>query len=96
MQIQTEILLNNQWSVRISDPGLEGAISHYFETTSIQLVAHISSERTQYEFTRQVENEIEIHRQFDNVDDLFQFLAEYLDPIALGNIGIKIGQLNLE
>lgn len=32
MTVQTEILFSNNWNVRISDPGEEGAHSHFFET----------------------------------------------------------------
>lgn len=93
MQTQTEQLFNNQWDVRISDPGLEGAISHYFETVSITLNAHIHSTGVRYEFTRYLENQVDIQRTFDEVDPLFEFLADYLGPVALGHIGIKIGKL---
>ncbi|HDR1420155.1 TPA: DUF5377 family protein, partial [Pasteurella multocida] len=31
MTVQTEILFSNNWNVRISDPGEEGAHSHFFE-----------------------------------------------------------------
>lgn len=95
MQTKTEHLFRNQWDVRISDPGLEGAISHYFETVSITLEAHISAGKIRYEFTRLLENNVEEQCLFDDVDELFKFLADYLGPIALGNIGIKIGKLNL-
>ncbi|MGX2948804.1 DUF5377 family protein [Frederiksenia canicola] len=95
MTIKTELLFSNQWDVRVSDPGLEGAMSHYFETVSLKLEAHIDSEKVRYEFTRKVEKEVENHYIFDNVEDLFKFLAEYLGPVALGKIGIQIGKLNL-
>lgn len=95
MQEKTELLFSNQWDVRISDPGLEGTMSQYFETVSLKLEAHISEEKARYEFTRKVEKEVQSHCIFDNVDDLFKFLADYLGPVALGNIGVKIGKLNL-
>lgn len=95
MQEKTELLFSNQWDVRISDPGLEGTMSQYFETVSLKLEAHISEEKVRYEFTRKVEKEVQSHCIFDNVDDLFKFLADYLGPVALGNIGVKIGKLNL-
>lgn len=92
---KTELLFSNQWDVRISDPGLEGAMSHYFETVALKLEAHIDGEKVRFEFTRTVEKEVQSHCIFHNVDELFKFLAEYLGPVALGNIGIKIGKLNL-
>ncbi|WP_301098740.1 DUF5377 family protein [Otariodibacter sp.] len=92
---KTELLFTNQWDVRISDPGLEGSMSNYFETVSLKLEAHIENNQASYEFIRKAEKEVEIHRIFDNVDDLFKFLAEYLGPVALGNIGVKIGKLGL-
>lgn len=95
MQTKTEILFSNQWDVRISDPGLEGAMSHYFETVYLNLVAHIDGSKVAYEFTRQVEKEVQTHCIFHQVDELFKFLADYLGPVALGNIGVKIGKLGL-
>ncbi|KMK50943.1 dithiol-disulfide isomerase [[Actinobacillus] muris] len=95
MQTKTEILFSNQWDVRISDPGLEGAMSHYFETVYLNLVAHIDGEKVSYEFTRKVEKEVQTHCIFHQVDELFKFLADYLGPVALGNIGVKIGKLGL-
>ncbi|MGX2955860.1 DUF5377 family protein [Ursidibacter arcticus] len=95
MSKKTEHLFSNQWDVRISDPGLEGAMSHYFETVYLKLEAHIESEKVSYEFTRTVEKEVQTHCIFHDVDELFRFLAEYLGPVALGNIGIKIGKLGL-
>lgn len=95
MSIQTEILFSNHWDVRISDPGLEGAMSHYFETVYLDLVAHIEAGKTHYEFTRKVEKSVQTHCIFHDVDELFKFLADYLGPVALGNIGVKIGRLGL-
>lgn len=95
MTTKTEILFSNQWDVRISDPGLEGAMSHYFETVYLNLAAHIDNGKVVYEFTRKVEKEVQTHCIFHNVDELFKFLADYLGPVALGNIGVKIGQLGL-
>ncbi|AUI67050.1 MULTISPECIES: DUF5377 family protein [Glaesserella] len=95
MSVKSEVLFSNQWDVRISDPGLEGALSHYFETVYLKLEAHIDSEKVSYEFTRKVENEVQTHCIFHNADELFKFLAEYLGPVALGNIGVKIGKLGL-
>lgn len=49
----------------------------------------------QYEFTRKVEDDIKIQRSFTDVNELFEFLGDYLSPVALGNVGVRIGQLNL-
>ena len=95
MSVKTELLYSNNWNVRISDPGEEGATSHFFETIYITLEAHIQGEKVQYEFTRKVENEVKIHRTFSQLNELFIFLADYLDPVSLGNLGVKIGQLGL-
>ena len=64
MSVKTELLYNNNWNVRISDPGEEGATSHFFETIYITLEAHIHGDNVQYEFTRKVEKEVKIHRTF--------------------------------
>ena len=42
MSVKTEILFNHAWNVRISDPGEEGANSHFFEKVYITLTAHIA------------------------------------------------------
>lgn len=55
MSVKSEVLFSNQWDVRISDPGLEGAMSHYFETVYLNLTAHIDANKVSYEFTRKVE-----------------------------------------
>ena len=93
--MSTQLLFNNTWNVRISDPGEEGAHSHFFETIYITLQAHIEGERVEYEFTRKVENEVKINRTFGDLNELFKFLADYLDPVSLGNLGVRIGQLGL-
>ena len=95
MSVKTELLYSNNWNVRISDPGEEGATSHFFETIYITLTVHIDGNDVQYEFTRKVENEVKIHRTFNDLNELFIFLADYLDPVSLGNLGVKIGQLGL-
>ncbi|MGQ0286863.1 DUF5377 family protein [Pasteurellaceae bacterium 22721_9_1] len=95
MAVTTEVLFNNTWNVRISDPGEEGAKSHFFETIYITLEAHIDNDNVVYEFTRKIENDVKIDRTFSDVNELFKFLAEYLDPVALGNLGVKIGALGL-
>ncbi|HDL1710376.1 TPA: DUF5377 family protein, partial [Mannheimia haemolytica] len=48
-----------------------------------------------YEFTRKVEQEVKTHRSFTDVNELFESLGEYLSPVALGNVGVRIGQLGL-
>lgn len=95
MSVKTEVLFGNHWNVRVSDPGFEGSISHYFETVYITLEAHINGENVQYEFTRKVEDDVKIHRSFTDIDELFEFLGEYLSPVALGNVGVRIGRLGL-
>lgn len=95
MSVKTEVLFSNHWNVRVSDPGFEGSISHYFETVYITLEAHINGENVQYEFTRKVEDDVKIHRSFTDIDELFEFLGEYLSPVALGNVGVRIGRLGL-
>lgn len=95
MSVKTEILFTNHWDVRISDPGLEGAMSHYFETVYLDLVAHVENEAVRYEFTRKVEKEVKEHAVFSDVEEMFKFVANYLGPAALGKIGIQIGKLDL-
>ena len=95
MSAKSELLFSNQWDVRISDPGFEGSMSHYFETVYLKLEAHIEQDKTTYEFTKTVEKEVQTHCIFHDVEELFRFLAEYLGPVALGKIGIRIGQLGL-
>lgn len=95
MSVKTEVLFNNQWNVRVSDPGFEGSLSHYFESVFLTLKAIIEDENVRYEFIRKVEDEVKIKRSFTDVNELFEFLGEYLSPIALGNVGVRIGQLNL-
>ncbi|QLB15611.1 dithiol-disulfide isomerase [Mannheimia granulomatis] len=95
MSVKTEVLFSNQWNVRVSDPGFEGSLSHYFERVVLTLEAVIEGENATYHFTRKVEDEIKIQRSFTDVNELFEFLGEYLNPVALGNVGVRIGQLGL-
>ncbi|MGF7453756.1 DUF5377 family protein [Pasteurella bettyae] len=95
MSVNTILLFSNTLNVRISDPGEEGAHSHFFETIYITLDAHITAGNVVYEFIRKVEYEVKIKRRFTELETLFKFLADYLDPVALGNLGVKIGQLGL-
>ena len=92
---KTEVLFSNHWNVRVSDPGEEGNVNHFFETVFITLEAKINGSQVQYEFTRKVEDDIKIQRSFTDVNELFEFLGDYLSPVALGNVGVRIGQLNL-
>ena len=95
MTVKTEILFNNTWNVRISDPGEEGAKSHFFETIYVTLEAHINGNETNYTFTRKVEDQIKIKKDFTDLDELFIYLSEQISPVALGHLGIKIGNLGL-
>ncbi|EGV07240.1 hypothetical protein HMPREF9952_2379 [Haemophilus pittmaniae HK 85] len=52
-------LFNNTWNVRISDPGEEGAQSHFFETVYLILTAHLE-ETIRYEFVRRVEDQVKL------------------------------------
>ncbi|WGE31547.1 MULTISPECIES: DUF5377 family protein [Actinobacillus] len=92
---KTEVLFSNHWNVRVSDPGEEGNVNHFFETVFITLEAKIGDSQVQYEFTRKVEDDVKIQRSFTDVNELFEFLGDYLSPVALGNVGVRIGQLNL-
>ena len=96
MSIKTEVLFNNTWNVRISDPGEEGAQSHFFETIYLTLTAYFEGENVRYEFVRKVEDQVKIKRSFTELSELFKFLGDYLDPVSLGNLGVKIGNLGVE
>ena len=87
-------LFNNTWNVRISDPGEEGAQSHFFETVYLILTAHLK-ETIRYEFVRRVEDQVKIKRDFTDLQELFKFLGDYLDPVSLGLLGVKIGNLGV-
>ena len=93
MTMKTETLFSHTWNVRISDPGEEGANSHFFETIYITLDAHIEAQHVSYEFTRKVEDQVKINRTFTDLSELFKFLGDYLDPVAIGLLGVKIGCL---
>lgn len=95
MSVKTEVLFSNHWNVRVSDPGEEGNVNHFFETVYITLEAQISETKTIYSFVRKVEDDIKVQREFTDLDELFEFLGQYLSPVALGNVGVKIGQLGL-
>lgn len=95
MSARTETLFNNSWNVRISDPGEEGAHSHFFEKIYLTLQAHIEGDEITYEFTRKVEEQVKIHRTFRELNELFKFLGDYLDPVSLGFLGVRIGNLGV-
>ncbi|AIZ79860.1 DUF5377 family protein [Actinobacillus equuli] len=95
MSVKTEILFSNHWNVRVSDPGEEGNVNHFFETVFITLEVKIDGDNVCYEFTRKVEEDVKIQRSFTDVNELFEFLGDYLSPVALGNVGVRIGQLKL-
>lgn len=95
MSVKTEVLFSNHWNVRVSDPGEEGNVNHFFETVFITLEAVINGDNVRYEFTRKVEENVKLQRSFSDVNELFEFLGDYLSPVALGNVGVRIGQLNL-
>lgn len=96
MSNKTEVLFNNTWNVRISDPGEEGARSHFFETVYLTLTAHFEKDGVHYEFVRKVEDQIKIQRFFTDLNELFKFLGDYLDPVSLGLLGVKIGNLGVK
>ena len=91
---KTETLFSNHWNVRVSDPGEEGNVNH-FETVYLTLEVKVENGQATYEFVRKVEDDIKVQQQFTVLDELFEFLGQYLSPVALGHVGVKIGQLNL-
>lgn len=96
MSKQPQILLNNTWNVRISDPGEEGAKSHFFETIYLTLTAYFEENNIHYEFVRKVEDQIKIQRSFTELNELFKFLGDYFDPVSIGLVGVKIGNLGIK
>ncbi|WP_101774519.1 DUF5377 family protein [Pasteurella oralis] len=96
MTMQTKLLFSNNWNVRISDPGEEGTHSHFFETIYITLAAHIDSNGISYEFTRKIEDQVKTNRTFTDLAELFKFLGDYVDPVSMGFLGIKIGNLGVQ
>ncbi|MFC0323796.1 DUF5377 family protein [Gallibacterium melopsittaci] len=95
-EMQTYPLYQNSWVIRQRDPGEEGARNHLFETVSIQLDAVYANKTFHYQFMRKVEEQIEFTQQFSDLESLFKFLGESLDPVSLGLLGVKIGQLQTE
>ena len=96
MSKQPQILLNNTWNVRISDPGGGGAKSHFFETIYLTLTAYFEENNIRYEFVRKVEDQIKIQRSFTELNELFKFLGDYFDPVSIGLVGVKIGNLGIK
>ncbi|OOF41264.1 MULTISPECIES: DUF5377 family protein [Rodentibacter] len=96
MSNKTETLFNTTWNVRISDPGEEGARSHFFETVYLTLTAHFEENGIRYEFVRRVEEQIKIQCSFTELNELFKFLGDYLDAVSLGILGVKIGNLGVK
>ncbi|MDC2825440.1 DUF5377 family protein [Rodentibacter pneumotropicus] len=96
MSNKTETLFNTTWNVRISDPGEEGARSHFFETVYLTLTAHFEENGIRYEFVRRVEEQIKVQRSFTELNELFKFLGNYLDAVSLGILGVKIGNLGVK
>ena len=96
MSNRTEFLFNTTWNVRISDPGEEGARSHFFETVYLTLTAHFEENGIRYEFVRRVEDQVKVKRSFTELNELFKFLGDYLDAVSLGILGVKIGNLGVK
>ena len=96
MTSKHELLFTNNWTVRISDPGEEGAHSHLFETTYVTLEAQINEHNISYLFTRKTEEKIELQQTFTDLKELFKFVADYMDSVSLGLLGVKIGQLTAQ
>ena len=96
MSKQPQILLNNTWNVRISDPGEEVARSHFFERVYLTLTAYFKENNIRYEFVRKVEDQIKIQRSFTELNELFKFLGDYFDPVSIGLVGVKIGNLGIK
>lgn len=70
MSAKIETLFSNHWNVRVSDPGEEGNINHFFETVYITLDASIENGKATYQFVRKVENDVKVQRQFTDLDEL--------------------------
>ena len=49
-----------------------------------------------YEFVRKVEDQVKSNAHLQNWVELFKFLGDYLDPVSLGNLGVKIGNLGVK
>lgn len=91
--MEKQNLFANNWTVRIGDPGEEGANSHLFETTYVELDAYNDGKQFSYIFTRKTEERIELEQTFTDLAELFKFMEEYMDTISIGLLGVKIGKL---
>lgn len=45
---------------------------------------------------RKVEDQIKIQRSFTELNELFKFLGDYVDPVSIGLLGVKIGNLGIK
>ncbi|QIW14912.1 dithiol-disulfide isomerase [Pasteurellaceae bacterium RH1A] len=86
-------LYENSWQIRVSDPGEEGAHSHLFETTSVTLSAEPKGKDLVYHFLRKTEERVEQEITLEQSNELFKLMADYLDPVGMGNLGVQIGLL---
>ncbi|EGT80170.1 dithiobiotin synthetase [Haemophilus haemolyticus M21639] len=77
-------------------PGEEGAKSHFFETIYLTLTVYFEENRVRYEFIRKLEDQIKIQRSFTELNELFKFLCDYFDPVFIGLLGVKIGNLGVK
>ena len=72
------------------------SVSYTHLTIYLTLTAYFEGENVRYEFVRKVEDQIKIKRSFTELGELFKFLGDYLDPVSLGNLGVKIGHLGVK
>lgn len=91
--MEKHTLFANNWTVRIGDPGEEGANSHLFETTYVELEAQWDGKQLSYVFTRKTEESLELEQRFTELAPLFKFVEDYMDTVSIGITGVKIGQL---
>lgn len=95
MSAQTHELFSKSWKVRVSDPGHEGSLSHYFETASITLTAYTSDSQVHYQYRYKMEDKLIEQHDFYDVESLFTFLGHSFSPVNLGILGIQLGKLGL-
>ena len=95
MSIKTEVLFNNTWNA-VSVIQVKKVRKPLFETIYLTLTAYFEGENVRYEFVRKVEDQVKIKRSFTELSELFKFLGDYLDPVSLGNLGVKIGNLGVK
>ncbi|CAH0450777.1 DUF5377 family protein [Haemophilus influenzae] len=70
--------------------------NHFFETIYLTLTAYFEENNIRYEFVRKVEDQIKIQRSFTELNELFKFLGDYFDPVSIGLVGVKIGNLGIK